>query len=65
MDALGKIYFFTDIRNLTDDKITHRWGYKNKVKAEISFNIKGKHEQNKYKKSGTRLFWRTRYKHYR
>jgi hypothetical protein len=40
-DSLGKIYFFTNIRNLTGDKITHRWLYKDKVKAEISFNIKG------------------------
>ncbi|WP_225879683.1 hypothetical protein [Abyssogena phaseoliformis symbiont] len=40
--SLGKIYFFTNIRNLTDDKVTHRWRYKDKVKAEISFNIKGK-----------------------
>lgn len=41
-DSLGKIYFFTNIRNLTGDKITHRWIYKDKVKAEISFDIKGK-----------------------
>ncbi|WP_425352122.1 DUF2914 domain-containing protein [Isorropodon fossajaponicum symbiont] len=41
-DTLGKIYFFTNIRNLTGDKITHRWSYKDKVKAEIGFNIKGK-----------------------
>jgi hypothetical protein len=41
-DSLGKIYFFTNIRNLTGDKITHRWIYKDKVKAEVSFDIKGK-----------------------
>ena len=40
--SLGKIYFFTNIRNLTGDKITHRWIYKDKVKAEVSFDIKGK-----------------------
>ena len=40
-DSLGKIYFFTNIRNLAGDTITHRWIYKDKVKAEISFNIKG------------------------
>jgi len=40
-DSLGKIYFFTNIRHLTGDKITHRWLYKGKVKAEISFDIKG------------------------
>jgi len=41
-DSLGKIYFFTNVRNLTGDKITHRWIYKDKVKAEIIFDIKGK-----------------------
>ena len=41
-DSLGKIYFFTNIRDLSGDTITHRWIYKDKVKAEISFNIKGK-----------------------
>ncbi len=40
-DSLGKIYFFTNIRHLTGDKITHRWIYKDKIKAEISFDIKG------------------------
>ena len=40
-DSLGKIYFFTNIRNLTGDIITHRWTYKNKVMAEVSFEIKG------------------------
>jgi len=40
-NSLGKIYFFTNIRHLTGDKITHRWIYKDKVKAEVSFDIKG------------------------
>ncbi|WP_246260801.1 hypothetical protein [Candidatus Ruthia endofausta] len=40
--SLGKIYFFTNIRNLTGDKVTHRWSYRDKVKAEISFNLKEK-----------------------
>ncbi len=39
--SLGKIYFFTNIRNLSGDRITHRWVYKDKVKAEVSFDIKG------------------------
>ena len=41
-DSLGKIYFFTNIHNLVGDTITHRWIYKDKIKAEISFDIKGK-----------------------
>jgi hypothetical protein len=40
-NSLGKIYFFTNIRHLKGDQITHRWSYKGKVKAEISFDIKG------------------------
>ncbi|MCH9711149.1 MAG: DUF2914 domain-containing protein [Proteobacteria bacterium] len=40
-DSLGKIYFFSNIRNLAGDRITHRWLYKDKIKAEISFDIKG------------------------
>ena len=41
-DSLGKVYFFTNIRNLVGDTIIHRWIYQDKIKAEISFNIKGK-----------------------
>jgi len=40
-DSLGKIYFFTNVRQLSGDRITHRWIYQNKTKAEISFDIKG------------------------
>ena len=40
-NSLGKIYFFTNIRNLTGESITHRWHFNNKVMAEISFDIKG------------------------
>ncbi len=37
-----KVFFFTNIRNLTGETITHRWLYKDKVMAEVSFAIKGK-----------------------
>lgn len=40
-NSLGKIYFYTNIRRLSGDRITHRWIYNDKVKAEISFDIKG------------------------
>jgi hypothetical protein len=40
-DSLGKIYFFTNIRNLTGETITHRWIYKNNVMAEVSFEVRG------------------------
>lgn len=41
-DTLDKLYFFTNIRNLTNETITHRWIYKDKIKAELHFKIKGK-----------------------
>lgn len=41
-NKLQKVYFFTNIRNLTGETITHRWIYKGKVKAQISFDINSK-----------------------
>ena len=40
-NSLGKIYFFTNIRNLEGERITHRWIYKDKVMADVSFDING------------------------
>jgi hypothetical protein len=40
-NTLKKVYFFTNIRQYSGHKITHRWAYKDRVKAEISFDIKG------------------------
>lgn len=40
-NSLSKIYFFTNIRHLSGAKITHRWLYKGKIKAEVGFDIKG------------------------
>ena len=40
-NTLGKIYFFTNIRNLQGTSITHRWIYNNKVMADVVFDIKG------------------------
>jgi len=36
-----RIYFFTDVRNLGGQKITHRWEYKGKVMAEIPLEVGG------------------------
>ncbi|SMN12875.1 conserved protein of unknown function [Bathymodiolus heckerae thiotrophic gill symbiont] len=52
--TLGKIYFFTNIRHLSGDKITHRWSYKGKVKAEISFDIRG----NRWRVWSSKNLWR-------
>ncbi len=40
-NTLGKIYFFTNIRNLQGTSITHRWTYNNKVMADVIFDING------------------------
>ena len=40
-NSFGKIYFFTNIRNLDGERITHRWIYKDKVMADVSFDING------------------------
>ena len=54
-DSLGKIYFFTNIRHLSGDRITHRWIYKDKVKAEVSFDIKG----NRWRVWSSKNLWHT------
>ena len=40
-NSLGKIYFFTNIRNLKDEYITHRWIYDDKVMADVRFEVRG------------------------
>lgn len=54
-NTLRKIYFFTNIRHLKGDKITHRWLYKGKVKAEVSFDIKG----NRWRVWSSKNLWHT------
>lgn len=36
-----KIFFFSDIRGMTDQVVIHRWEYNGKVMAEVSFDIGG------------------------
>ena len=40
-NSFGKIYFFTNIRNLQGQRVKHRWIYKNKVMAEVEFDVNG------------------------
>jgi len=40
-NSLGKIYFFTNIRNLKGEHLTHRWIYDGKVMADVRFEIRG------------------------
>jgi hypothetical protein len=39
--TIGKIFFFTELRNLEDTTITHRWTHAGEVKAEIEFKVRG------------------------
>ena len=36
-----KIYYFTELKNMTGKTVRHRWKYKGKVMAEIRFKVKG------------------------
>jgi hypothetical protein len=40
-NSLGKIYLFTNLRNLQGQTVIHRWIYNDKVMASISFDVKG------------------------
>lgn len=36
-----RVHFFTELRGMSDQNVTHRWLYDNEVNAEIDFNIGG------------------------
>ncbi len=38
---IKQIYFFTDIRNMSGNSVTHRWLHSGETRAEISFNVGG------------------------
>ncbi len=38
---IKQVYFFTDIRNMSGNRVTHRWLHGGKNRAEISFNVGG------------------------
>lgn len=35
------VYFFTDLRHMTGQTVTHRWTYKGKVVAQVKFKVGG------------------------
>ncbi|NIP73247.1 MAG: DUF2914 domain-containing protein [Gammaproteobacteria bacterium] len=37
----GKIYYFTELRDLGGHTVTHRWMYGGQVMAEVSFDVGG------------------------
>lgn len=36
---VGKIFFFTELIDMTDQTVTHRWEYNGEVMAEVKFNV--------------------------
>ena len=36
-----RVYFFTDLRGLTDETVTHRWFYNDTLSATVNFNVGG------------------------
>jgi hypothetical protein len=37
----NKIFYFTDVRNMTGQTLTHRWEFNGQVMAEVTFEIGG------------------------
>lgn len=37
----NKVYFFTELRNLDGQTVTHQWEYQDEVMAEVSFDVRG------------------------
>lgn len=37
----NKIYYFTELRDMAGQQVTHRWEHKGKVMAEVPFEIRG------------------------
>ena len=38
---VNKLYFFSELRNLQGQTVTHRWTFAGKVMAEVTFNVGG------------------------
>ncbi len=38
---IKQIYFFTDLRNMSGKRVTHRWVHSGETRAEISFDVVG------------------------
>ena len=39
--SIKKVYFFTDLRHMENQTITHRWEHKGKVISKFNFKVKG------------------------
>lgn len=40
-DDIDRIYFFTELRGLTGQRVTHQWEHDGQIVAEIPFNVRG------------------------
>lgn len=40
-DDRRKIFYFTDVRDMTGQTVTHRWEFNDQVMAEVPFEIRG------------------------
>jgi hypothetical protein len=40
-NQIGRINFFSELRNFENKKVTHRWFYQDRLMAEVSFHPKG------------------------
>jgi hypothetical protein len=40
-NGAAKIYFFSDLRNLEDQVVTHRWSYQGETVARVDFQVRG------------------------
>lgn len=45
MQSLGsevaRVYFFTELRDMDGQTVTHRWTYNGEVQASVEFNVRG------------------------
>ena len=40
-NEIGRVYFFSELRDLQDKKVSHKWYYQNRLMADIVFHPKG------------------------
>lgn len=40
-NAHNKVYFFTDLRNLDGQTVSHQWEYEGEIMADVSFDVAG------------------------
>lgn len=40
-NSTSRVYFFTELRNLAGQRVTHRWEQGGEVRAEVPFEVSG------------------------